>query len=60
MRPSTTEHHEQVFDLDDPQGIHDFIEDADVVEGPEELYEMVAELWPDLLHKLKPPRAMMH
>jgi hypothetical protein len=44
----------------DIQGIHDFIVDADIVEGPEELYAIVAELWPNLLHKVKPPRSVMH
>jgi hypothetical protein len=60
MTPSATDHHEQTFDMDDPQSIHDFIQEADVVEGPQELYEMVAELWPELLSKVKPPREMMH
>jgi hypothetical protein len=42
------------------QGLHDLIEDADLVEGPDELYAIVSELWPELLHKVKPPRALMH
>ncbi len=45
---------------DDLAGIRAFIEDAEIVEGPEELYAIVAELWPELLHKVKPPRARMH
>ena len=44
----------------DVQDLHDFIEDADLVEGPDELYAIVSELWPELLHKVKPPRALMH
>lgn len=44
----------------DLEGIRDFIQDAELIEGPDELYEIVAELWPELLHKLKPPRALMH
>jgi len=44
----------------DVDGIHDFIESADIVEGPEELFELVKGLWPELLHKIKPPRALMH
>ena len=31
-----------------------------IVEGPEELWMIVAELWPELLHKIKPPRSLMH
>ena len=49
-----------ILETDDPQRIHDFILDADVVEGPDELYSIVAESWPELLHKVKPPRALMH
>jgi len=45
---------------DDIEGIHEFIADADLVEGPDELYALVSELWPELLHKVKPPRSMMH
>lgn len=45
---------------DDINGIYDFIADADVVEAPDELYAIVEELWPELLHKLKPARAKMH
>ena len=45
---------------EDIDTIHDLILDADIVEGPDELLSIVAELWPELLHKVKPPRAMMH
>jgi hypothetical protein len=50
----------QYTDEDDIQGMHDFIAEADIVEGPDELWVIVAELWPELLHKVKPPRALMH
>jgi hypothetical protein len=45
---------------DDLQGIYDFIADAEIVAGPDELYTIVSELWPELLHKVKPPRSLMH
>jgi hypothetical protein len=45
---------------DDLQGIYDFIAEAELVAGPDELYTIVSELWPELLHKVKPPRALMH
>jgi len=45
---------------DDIEGIHQFIHDAEIVEGPDELWEIVSQLWPELLHKIKPPRALMH
>jgi hypothetical protein len=44
----------------DAQELHDFIENAEMVEGSDELYELVSKLWPELLHKVKPPRALMH
>jgi hypothetical protein len=32
----------------------------DVVVGPPELYAAVKILWPELLHKVKPPRKLTH
>jgi hypothetical protein len=51
---------EQTIDLSDLDKVHQFLRDAAVVEGPPEFYAMVAELWPDLLHKVKPPKVRMH
>ncbi len=48
------------INTDDVEAIHDFIVEAEIVEGSEELYAIVADLWPELLHKVKPPRALMH
>ena len=45
---------------DDIEGIHDFIRDAEIVEGRDELWEILSQLWPELLHKIKPPRAVIH
>jgi len=45
---------------EDIQGIHDFVRDAEIVEGSDELYAIVAEVWPELLHKVKPPLSSMH
>jgi len=42
------------------QELHAFLEQAELVEGSDELYELVSELWPELLHKVKPPRGLMH
>jgi hypothetical protein len=55
-----TKYEHKTLIADDIQGIHDFIEDADIVEGPDELWLIVSERWPELLHKVKPPRALMH
>jgi hypothetical protein len=50
--------------VDDPeadiQGLHDFILKNEIVSGGDELYVIVSELWPELLHKVKPPRSLMH
>lgn len=43
-----------------PEEILDFLLEADVVEGAPELREIVEELWPELLHKVKPPLSEMH
>jgi hypothetical protein len=50
----------QTCTTEDIQGIYDFISNSDIVDGPEELYAIVETLWPELLHKIKPPRALMH
>ena len=49
-----------VIETGSPEEILDFLLDADVVEGAPELREIVEELWPELLHKVKPPRSEMH
>jgi hypothetical protein len=60
MRAAKTTISQATLNAADTQEIHDFLEDADVVDGPAELRVIVAELWPELLHKVKPPRAEMH
>jgi hypothetical protein len=47
-------------ETDDLNEIYDFLVGADVIEGPPGFREMVAELWPELLHKVKPPLPEMH
>jgi hypothetical protein len=56
----TKDYQHKEIAADDIQGIHDFIVDADIVDGPDELYAIVQQLWPELLHKVKPPRSLMH
>lgn len=51
---------EATFDPDDLEGIFEFLQPLDVVDGPPELWDIVAENWPDMLHKRKPPRHLMH
>ena len=36
------------------------LEENDVISGPPLLREVVAELWPEFLHKVKPPLELMH
>jgi hypothetical protein len=48
------------LDLEDLGEVHDFLLDAEVVEGPPGFRQVVAELWPNLLHKVKPPISEMH
>jgi hypothetical protein len=42
------------------EDINEVLLNAEVVEGPPGFREMVAELWPELLHKVKPPISEMH
>jgi hypothetical protein len=60
MAQITIDYQHKDLTADDVQGIHDFIVDADIVDGPDELYAIVQQLWPELLHKVKPPRSLMH
>ena len=42
------------------ENIRQLIVEHDVVDGPPPLRLLVAQLWPELLHKIKPPRELMH
>ena len=58
MRPAKTVTTEAT--MKSVEEVRAFLEDADVVDGPAELRTLVAELWPELLHKVKPPKSEMH
>jgi hypothetical protein len=45
---------------DDLQEMHRLLLEVDVLDGPPGLRDIVAELWPELLHKIKPPVSEMH
>jgi hypothetical protein len=47
-------------DTDDLNEMYEFLVNAEVVEGPPIFRQIIAELWPALLHKVKPPFAEMH
>jgi len=51
---------DRAIDCDDLDQMHELLLASDVVEGPPELKEIVRELWPELLHKVKPPFEEMH
>ena len=48
------------YNADELAQIYAELLESDVVEGPPDLREIVEEFWPDLLHKVKPPRSKMH
>jgi hypothetical protein len=51
--------HETVDD-EELEKIRHLIVNHDIIDGPPILRKVVAELWPELLHKIKPPRELMH
>jgi hypothetical protein len=54
---------EELFDLvdqDNLEQVRQFVDAHDLVELPDEYYYMVEAFWPELLHKVKPPRELMH
>jgi hypothetical protein len=48
------------INTDDLDEMYEFLQSVEVVEGPPGFREIVAELWPELLHKVKPPISEMH
>jgi hypothetical protein len=57
---TTTSEPTTEVDTDDLHALYEFLVDAEVVDGPPGLRELVAELWPELVHKVKPPLSEMH
>jgi hypothetical protein len=54
---------EELFESGDQQTLEQirrFVDAHDVVELPDAYYYMIEALWPELLHKVKPPRERMH
>jgi hypothetical protein len=47
-------------DTDRLKQVYELLVKAEVVEGPPGFRDVVAELWPELLHKVKPPISEMH
>ena len=60
MEKKETFSSESTMEMDDLAAIYETLREAAVVEGPPELREIVAEHWPELLHKVKPPTSEMH
>jgi hypothetical protein len=60
MRAAPTTTREVQYRDGDVEGIRQLLLNNEVVDGPPELRAIVAALWPELLHKVKPPRSEMH
>ena len=60
MQPDPDENAAVDVDCDTLEEMYELLLEADVVDGPPGLREMVAALWPELLHKVKPARSEMH
>jgi hypothetical protein len=48
------------FDPDDLEGIYAYLQTMEVVQASDDFREIVEENWPELMHKIKPPRSQMH
>jgi hypothetical protein len=47
-------------DCDDLDAVHEFLLATDLVKSTDDLEFVVRRNWPELLHKLVPPREKMH
>ena len=50
----------ETLDDDEIEKIRVALAETDVVTGPPLLRQLVETLWPEHLHKVKPPRELMH
>jgi hypothetical protein len=50
----------ETMDDDELEKIRHLIATHEIVDGPPILRRVVEQLWPELLHKIKPPRELMH
>jgi hypothetical protein len=48
------------LDDEEIEKIFTALSENEVVSGPPLLRKVVEELWPEMLHKVKPPREQMH
>lgn len=48
------------FDPDDLDSIYAYLQTMEVVQASEDFRHIVEENWPELMHKIKPPRSQMH
>ena len=53
-------HIETTMSEEELENIRQLIIRHDVIDGPPPLYFLVQSLWPELVHKIKPPRELMH
>jgi hypothetical protein len=60
MRAAPVTTREVQYRDDDMESIRQLLLSNEVVDGPPELRAIVARLWPELLHKVKPPFSEMH
>jgi len=60
MRAAPTTTREVQYRENDVEAIRELLLNSEVVDGPPELRAIVARLWPELLHKVKPPISEMH
>jgi hypothetical protein len=58
--PTPTSSGGMTFDADDLEGIYAYLQTMEVVQASDDFRHIVEDNWPELMHKIKPPRSQMH
>jgi len=60
MRLPVETHDAVYFDPDDLEGIYRYLQSAEAIHVSDEMRFIIETYWPELVHKLVPPRERLH